>query len=498
MSKYAEVTAKIQDVTEKNAFFRFITSFTPMMFCYGIFLFLYEMKFLRDIVPIVHPLFIAWAGLVAAYSLFIKRDFKEITGWKLIAVFTVSTFVTAIVHFSVSPISNIKALILTLLPLYAFLPAFVSTPKENRKSQFLKILIGSAGVMFLFTLTALILYFLRINTIVEFAGIAEHIGIRLYDPNANDHVYILYGLFRDTNHAATYSVFFCLFGLLLFTECKKGLFKKSITNTIGKIFGIASAVVQFIYFPLANSRGAWLSLLLILFSISFIFFVVRKKEEHTSFKTSVLSLLKSSVTVLVCYCLIFSCRWVSTTASFSISKIFADHILKTPQSSNSQTVPDNSQTVPDIDDSQTVDYSKGSFFAGAGRLEIWSNGLKIFVKHPILGVNFNNIAHYAKQVVPEHKLAEGGALHNSYLDLLISYGILGFLPLIIFFGYSVINILKKIFKERSVNTTTLIILGMALFLACNSFFLSNLFINTTAMYFILLVSAGYIISNTKD
>lgn len=492
MSKYAEVTAKIQDVTEKNSFFRFITSFTPMMFCYGIFLFLYEMKFSIKFLPTVHPFFIAWAGLVSMYSLFIKRDFKKISGWQLIAVFTVSTFVTAIVHFSVSPISNIKALILTLLPLYAFLPAFVSTPKENRKSDFLKILIGSAGVMFLFTLTALILYFLRINTIVEFAGIAEHIGIRLYDPNANDHVYILYGLFRDTNHAATYSVFFCLFGLLLFTECKKGLFKKSITNTIGKIFGIASAVVQFIYFPLANSRGAWLSLLLILFSISFIFFVVRKKEEHTSFKTSVLSLLKSSVTVLVCYCLIFSCRCVATNTSFLIQKKISDSSINTPQSSDVPIVSEN------IEDSDGDSFDKGDFFAGAGRLEIWSNGMKIFVKHPILGVNFNNIAHYAKQVVPEHKLAEGGALHNSYLDLLISYGILGFLPLIIFFGYSVINILKKIFKERSVNTTTLIILGMALFLACNSFFLSNLFINTTAMYFILLVSAGYIISNTKD
>lgn len=490
MSKYAEITTKIQDVTEKNTFLRFITSFTPMMFCYGIFLFLYEIKFLRDIVPIVHPLFIAWAGLVAAYSLFIKRDFKEITGWKLIAVFTVLTVVTAVVHLSVSPISGIKSLILTLLPLYAFLPAFASTPKEKRKSQFFKILIGSAVVMFVFTLVALIHYFLRVNTVAEFARIVEHIGIRLYDPNANDHVYILFGLFTDTNHAATYSVFFCLFGLLLFAECKKGLFKNQKANTIGKVFGIVSAVVQFIYYPLANSRGAWLSLLLIMFFITFTLFVIKKKEDHTSFKTTVLSLLKSSVTVLVCSCLIFSCRWVSTTASFSISKIFADNI-KTPQSSVSQ-------TDSDLDEKEVIDYDKGSFFAGAGRLEIWSNGLKIFVKHPILGVNFNNIAHYAKQVIPEHKLANGTALHNSYLDLLISYGILGFLPLIIFFGYSVINILKRIFKEKSVNTATVIILGMALFLACNSFFLSNLFINTTAMYFILLVSAGYIISITED
>lgn len=498
MNKYARITAKIQDVTEKNAFFRFITSFTPMMFCYGIFLFLYEIKFLRDIVPIVHPFLIVWAGFVVAYCLFIKRDFQKIPGWKLIAVFTVLTVVTAFVHLSVSPISGIKSLILTLLPLYAFLPAFVCTPKEKRKSQFFKILSGSAGVMFIFTLIALVLYFLRINTVLEFAGIVEHIGIRLYDPNANNHVYILYGLFKDTNHAATYSIFFCIFGLLLFKECKKGLFKSKKANTIGKIFGIVSAVVQFIYYPLANSRGAWLSLSLIMFLITFTLFVTRKKEESISFKNTVLSLLKSSVTVLVCYCLIFSCRWVSTTVSFPISKLFADNILKTPQISNSQTEPDKSQTKPDMDNSQTVNYSKGNFFAGAGRLDIWSNGMKIFAKHPILGVNPNNISYYAKQIIPEHKLANGAALHNSYLDLLISYGILGFLPLIVFFGYSVINILKKIFKEMSVNTTTIIILGMALILACCSFFLSSLFINTTAMYFILLVSAGYIISVTKD
>lgn len=84
------------------------------------------------------------------------------------------------------------------------------------------------------------------------------------------------------------------------------------------------------------------------------------------------------------------------------------------------------------------------------RLEIWKSGMEIFMSKPITGVGFHHIKAYAKSELPDTYLATHTGnfshIHNEFLNILVSQGILGMIPFIIFVISSFISILGKYLK----------------------------------------------------
>ena len=175
-NKFKEGAQRLDSFVSRHAILRFFTSYTPMMVCYGTFLFLYEVKFARETVTVVHPVLIGWALLVAAYSLLIRRDWRALPFKYLILAFLASAAVSALVNLETGLVGNLKAFVMTALPLVAFLPYCASLPKKDAQKRLLTVLLGPAILIFVCSAVALGLYLTRFYGVVEFGGIQDYEG----------------------------------------------------------------------------------------------------------------------------------------------------------------------------------------------------------------------------------------------------------------------------------------------------------------------------------
>ena len=127
------------------------------------------------------------------------------------------------------------------------------------------------------------------------------------------------------------------------------------------------------------------------------------------------------------------------------------------------------------------------------------SGPKAGDKTPFENQMKGNHQYYAmKYDVGHDKLALGVALHNSYLELLLSYGVMGFLVLISFWGLCLCAVLKKIcIFSGKITISYYIVSFIVLLIAGQAMLLSNIFINTTAMYYVMMTMTGYLMAETN-
>lgn len=503
INKYTEV---IDRWVLKYKITRFFTSYVCVAFFYGIFLFLYELKFLREIIPAIHPVFIFWAGFVAIYNVVFRKCFTEWPHWILLFLFSLGVVLTSVANYETGIVQNIKVCILVILPLIAFYPICLIESKERRECVLIKVIMGASIVVFLSSAMALGLYMVRFGEVVSFMGIESTIGIQLYDPRYADSGLLLYGLYVDTNHAAVYAIIFTLYSVLLYHACGKGLFTNKWQNAIGRIYAVANLVVQICYFPLANSRGAWLCLGVAGFIILTLFFYnnvfLRKKFAVKMSMTVILA--------LVCVAIVAGGLSVLRTSESKLSVIIEQALISSKVESDKKIeIFDNIETPQTTEAPAKVEirqpevkvdtFEKMNDEVGAGRIQIWKEVPSVLVKKPILGTGAGNHQYYAKKYDVGHvKLAKGAALHNSYLELLLSYGVVGFVTLMSFWGLCFWSVLQTILKgQNKISVAFYIIAFVVLLIAGEAMLLSNIFINTTAMYYIMVIMTGYLLAECK-
>ena len=93
---------------------RALVSHKWLVFFYGIFLFLYEIKFLREWVSAIHPVLIAWAGALLIYDVLIRKIWKKVPYWQWIVLFAICAVITAALNLETGLVSNVKSLVMVL------------------------------------------------------------------------------------------------------------------------------------------------------------------------------------------------------------------------------------------------------------------------------------------------------------------------------------------------------------------------------------------------
>lgn len=84
---------------------------------------------------------------------------------------------------------------------------------------------------------------------------------------------------------------------------------------------------------------------------------------------------------------------------------------------------DNTHTQPD---DQTTSIHRDSGFTGMnGRIGIWMRGLELFLNKPVIGWGMDNLDYALREIGVDGYFVRGN-LHNTYLDVLVDFGILGF------------------------------------------------------------------------
>ena len=121
---------------------------------------------MREVIPAIHPVLIAWAGMLAAYDLFIRWGWPRWPVWKLLFLFVVSSGISVVLNREAGLVGNIKTWILTVLPLFAFYPVCLTAGKHRKKALILAGL-GGAIVLFASSVLALIMYICQFSTDME-------------------------------------------------------------------------------------------------------------------------------------------------------------------------------------------------------------------------------------------------------------------------------------------------------------------------------------------
>lgn len=488
---------------QAHAITRAMTSHVLLAFFYGIFLFLYEIIFFREMIPVVHPILILWAGALILYDLVIRRYWKRLPYWQILAVFAGICLISGIMNRESGLVVNFKSYIMIMLPLGVFYPICLMEKKEKRNKSFLFALLGGAIIIFIASSVAVVLYLMRYSQTVTYNGITKVIGFRYYLPNDPTSGMLLYGVYNDTNHAAIYALAFAAYSLFGFMECRKGMFAEKWKNTLGSVFFACNFVIQILYFPLANSRGGWLSLLVSLLLVSFLFFYGKKfKNVKPVLRFGLALVLALGCTFLVYEAEILG-RTVMVRGSAAIHEVIGNPM--DDFSDHSGEITDSSKHPWDnIDSSEFLDEEIGNFtkkdaFVGSGRIGIWKNAMQLYSHNPIWGIGPNHRYYAEKYDLKGTPMWKGTAVHNSYLDLLLNYGVIAFVALMTFCLLCFISVLKACWKKgKTLLFPFYMTAFIAVLVACGSFFLSCVFINTTAMYFVLLISMGYLMAECKQ
>ena len=473
---------KLDEKVQKNRVTRLLTSHTALAFCYGIFLLLYEVKFLRETVPVVHPFLIAWAGALAVYDVVVRKLWQKLPLWQLLAGFALSVGVTALVNREAGLAANLKVWILTCLPLTAFLPLCLLEQKQRREKALLVALSGGAVVVLLASLVALVMYMLRMGVQLELFGITHMVGFRYYIADDPASGVLLYGFYTDTNHAAAYAVVFAFYSLWLLDACRRGLFGRTV-----KVLAIVNLVVQACYFPLANSRGGWLCLGVAVAICAFLYAFCTRLQVVGRLKRTALSIGCAVLTVVVLFAGLILLRSGLSLVSRAVN-------YTPPATSQGQQTEEQEQVSWGEQGADTFEKTDDGF--GAGRLLIWKECLELFTKNPVLGIGTGNSAYYAQRYDLGYRLREGDAMHNSFLDLLVDCGAVGFALLMGFFVVVAVWVLRKMGTE-GMEKTAYLAAFCVVFLLGISAFLSCAFINTTAVYYLMLLFTGYLLAQQQ-
>lgn len=525
--------SRMKDPTVLNKIISILISHKTLAFFYGIFLFLYQLSFVEQWISSIHPILIIWAFAIVAYDIFYRRIWKTIPFWKPLVLFMLSAGVTAVITREAGIVNNIKIWLLVILPILAFYPVCLLESRNKNIHAFLISMHGAAGVMCVSSAISLWMYVNRFSQEMTLMGTTHTIGIRHYVPEDPASAIILYGIYKDTNYAASYALVFIFYSFILLYFCYTGGYKEKWKKRLACIFAIFNMVVQIAYFPLANSRGGWVSLCISIFIVLFLFVINRKSVGRNICGKVFLSLLCSVSAVVVC-CLLFMA--VRTGLSTISVKMELFHTSKQQENLIVENIPNEDRIKPEMQSEQenrteseiqeeqgnnisnstdppvdtpidppVIDETKpeeiqikGDSFVkqnvkvGAGRLEIWGEALELFQYRPVFGEGEGNNVYYAKKYLPESSIAlYDKMLHNSYLDLLVDYGIVGTLFMMSFWIGCIITVLRYLFKEkRKISFFSYFCMAIILIGTCSALFLSYLFVNTTAMYFVLLVSTG--------
>ncbi len=386
--------------------------------------FFYVFGFTSELVSKFIKIFILWGAVIFVKDIIkeknILKNKKNLLLFGMLALVAIST----LINFNTRLIPNIISL------LYMGVEVFILSlvDKNKSKDKMLKSINIQLNIVVLLTIicaiASIIIYGLDIKGSV-FNGYHE-----LLIGNFEGRLWGIYGNPNTLGQIGLLSVFASMY--LLYTNKD---------NKKIKIYNYVNLVLQTICIVLSNSRSTMVSLL-----VSFaVFFLIKISEKIKDKKDTILQgIFKNKLKVLVrligcMLVLIVALKGVKITMAIApnLTNLMNINIKFSPDKVN--------ETLNKVNREQTTsDVSNGRF-------SIWKSGFMVLKESPIFGVGPENVNERTLKYLPEKMIEESpkmsSNMHNIYLQILVSHGIVTF---ILFVAYILINIVKM-FKYLLLN-----------------------------------------------
>lgn len=283
----------------------------------------------------------------------------------------------------------------------------------------------------------------------------------------------LFGIFEDPNFAAVTSIILFILSMFNFALCRKKLLKA---------FYIACMIMDYLYVVLSGSRTAIVSAAVTLFIATYL--ILRNKRL---LKDNIkLKFLKELVTIFVG--LIVSCTFVLSVnvsgKGLSYVPSFISGLCSNTANEQTHFKPVNTQR-EDVNNTQDISNC---------RMKIWSAAIELFKSKPIFGTSPRNMRAYAKAEFPNNFIAiRSYAVHNAYIDVLVSTGVVGAAVMLMFFIKYLMDICRYIFGKTLKENYNLVVMCVSIVttVACSAMFLSEIFFVNTIGVLSIWLFMGY-------
>lgn len=445
----------------------------------------------RQVIVATQPLFmngifnllvIGGAGVIFLWDIiFFRNVLKTKYIWLLVALF-VATGMSTLVYHSYELSDNVKAAANMFIQFFVLFAVGNRMTKERIRNDVTAIGSALGALWMICVIISLGMYFLDItytqtNYIWGDPSLVNQGFVRVDDGAV---VMRLWGVFVDPNFAAAIAIMVICFAIYMMMTTKKKWVKA---------LHITNIVLQSLYVVLSNSRMAKMILLFLAF-VGVWYISVKKIRKFKVKFIAEKRLVREAVALVLAVLMVGACslcisgaKKVLPYAQYGIS-----HLVKGSSGTDSTDTPveDEIASLDREDISAKDDISNG-------RLEMWGEGFKVLKKNPVIGVGPRSYHTIATEMDSTMVISER-SIHNSYMELLMGNGIIGFLLLLAFFALCA----KDAFVLRFKNTGTLFTVGILMLIVLSALaggmFISSLFYYLSGISVVAFGMLGYAIA----
>lgn len=406
-----------------------------------------------------------WGMMLVIHQLVLKRDVCRIPFNICLFLLTISFIFTIVFNRQYNFLPMIYNFGYLLISIFVIFPVDFSQSIEVRKNKLYQFNNVFILMIFIAGLISIIQFFLLLGYRVptEVAGITARQGFLEHR---------LFGVYTSPNVGALFgycSIVLSFINLLLFDLKKKKIL----------ILYLLNLLVQVIFNTLSSSRGTQITFVFFLIALLLLFF-------NRQFTKEVSNRVNTKKVVLGTMCLLLL-MGVGTSYFKSFLGTIPPRYISVTQNRNSL---EGLREKDNSDDSNKVavkvEHSEEGSEVSSGRFNIWKSGLSVFTQKPLFGfgeldffssnkLNFNEKKMTDQNLISLEK--SHGNMHNGYLQVLLTSGIVGFLIIYVYYALNFLSLIKVFLLSKSSNKNisgfNMAFLGVSLILLL-SFFVNDL------------------------
>ncbi|MDT2573624.1 O-antigen ligase family protein [Enterococcus raffinosus] len=412
---------EIYNFLDKTLLNKFCFRMINMLVCL-----IYFMPSTMNIANIPTKICFIWGGVIAINELFIKRSVFKMKYGVLLFIVLVSFAITSILNRDFGIIRNIYNLGYLAISCLVFYP--VETDYELEIENFIKLI----NLFIFVVLIAGFISILQFCFIISYHVPTGTPGLMARQGFMESR---LFGVYTSPNVGALFGFVSVICSMLIVSQGKK-------RSKSYNAFLIINGIIQLLYYILSSSRGVQITIYAFLLSVFFLM-VVSKNYRNRLLDFFKLS-LKKFIVVAVLVLLFFS-------VGVDFSKTVLGYVpLVLNSSRHIEKVEDNKEDTSKV----TIEHSESDAEVSSGRFTIWKAAITVWKNRPMFGygdINFyhdspkdNALSTLSLTDLDRHELKRShGNMHNGYLQVLLSSGIIGFILIYLFYGLSFFYIFKN-------------------------------------------------------
>lgn len=391
---------------------------------------------IKNVTVVAQYILMFWAGLIIFFYYIKNRRIYKVRYVKYLLLYLGSITITAVLNITSNFALNMLMVAHIAICFFCF---YGMHTEKNKKRIYREIYILAISVVFITFILNLIAF--------PLACINMHFSFL-------DNIFIIY--------KNRFTGFFANPNLLGFISCVAIIFSHFITRPVFAkrarikippkwVLYIMSGF-NLICIYLSDSNASFIFILLYL--LTYVFFCVFKRQTEINVRQFLLKIFKFvSYAALTCAILI-SARVITVV---SVSQLAALTQVKLPDSITQSVLPDEFDDFSGQDDSilfkddasqrdKPVSFRHENKNIDSGRIRLFTEALVLIKNYPLFGIGEANLVPYSEEYI------DGGLhfsdLHNGYLTIIASSGIVGFIIFVGFAFHLARHVIKSLFIEK--------------------------------------------------